>query len=225
MTCKKIADRVTDYYEGALSSSEAREIETHLEICEKCRMHFEHMRQLISAMGKLPEKPRLSPNSRAHIMEAFREYHSQQRIFGIRRTWTFASAGVIAIAVLAVVVWIVRTHTGRPTELRAATLDLTDRAVLRGPDENPPKPPLQLPRDNLNLNVYLPVGSEPGKYEIEVADRPDHPLVKSEGSAVLRDHIAVIQVNLNLQPLRPGLYMVGIRQAGWSWTYYPVVLK
>jgi hypothetical protein len=158
-------------------------------------------------------------------MEAFREYHSQRRIFGIRRTWAFASAGLITITILAVVVWIVRIHTQRPIELRAATLDLTDRAVLRGPEENPPKPPLQLPKGNLNLTIYLPVGSEPGKYEVEVVDRPDHPLVKSDGSAVLRDHIAVIEVKLNLESLRPGLYHVGIRQADWSWTYYQVVLK
>jgi len=225
MTCKKIADLVTDYYEGALSSSEAREIETHLEICEKCRMHFEHMRQLISAMGKLPEKPRLSPNSRAHIMEAFREYHSQQRIFGIRRTWAFASAGVIAIAVLAVVVWIVRTHTWRPTELRAATLDLTDRAVLRGPDENPPNPPLQLPRGKLNLTVYLPVGSEPGMYEMQVVRGAGEPVWGGEGEARLENHTTTLHMKVDLRDWKPGQYSLGIRPKGWSWTYYPLVVK
>jgi len=30
---------------------------------------------------------------------------------------------------------------------------------------------------------------------------------------------------VDLQRLHPGLYLVGIRQVGWSWAYYPVVLK
>lgn len=225
MTCKKIADRVTDYYEGALSSSEAREIETHLEICEKCRMHFEHMRQLISAMGKLPEKPRLSPNSRAQIMEAFRDYHSEKRIFGIRRIWAFASAGVITIAVLAVVVWVVRTRTERPIELRAVTLDLTDRGPLRGTEEQPPKPPLQLVRGNFNLTVYLPVGSEPAVYEMQVVSEQGQAVWAAEGEGRLESYTTTLHLKVDLSDSKPGQYSLGVRPKGWEWTYFPLVVK
>ena len=225
MTCKEIADRVTDYYDSALSSSEAREIETHLESCERCRMHFERMRQLISAMGKLPETSNLAAKTRAQIMEEFREYHSQRRLFGFRRGWAFTAAGVIAIAVLAIVVWIVRTHTERPTELRAATLDLTDRGPLRGTEEQPPKPPLQLVRGNFNLTVCLPVGSEPGVYEIQVVSEQGQSVWAGEGDARLESHTTTLHLKVDLSDSKPGQYSLGVRPKGWEWTYFPLVVK
>jgi hypothetical protein len=56
-------------------------------------------------------------------------------------------------------------------------------------------------------------------------EQPGKPLISAEGAAALRDHIAVLEVNVDLERLHPGLYLVGIRQAGWSWAYYPVVVK
>jgi hypothetical protein len=77
----------------------------------------------------------------------------------------------------------------------------------------------------LALSIYLPIGSEPGKYEVEMGREAGKPLAKAEGSAMLRGHIAVLEVKLNLEPLRAGVYRLGIRQRGWSWTYYRVVLR
>jgi hypothetical protein len=106
-----------------------------------------------------------------------------------------------------------------------SVLDLRNRSVLRGTEPNPNVPPIELPKAALALSIYLPTGSEPGKYEVEFVEQPDRQLVRSEGSAALRDHIAVVEVRLNLELLHPGHYLLGIRQAGWDWTYYPAVLK
>jgi len=75
------------------------------------------------------------------------------------------------------------------------------------------------------LSIYLPIGSEPGKYEVELGREAGKPVAKAAGSAVLREHIAVLEVKLNLRQFQPGVYHLGIRQSGWSWTYYRVVLK
>ena len=71
----------------------------------------------------------------------------------------------------------------------------------------------------------MPTGSEPGKYELEVVEQLGKRLIGAEGTAALRDHIAVLEVKVDLELLHPGLYLVGIRQAGWSWAYYSVVPK
>ncbi len=84
---------------------------------------------------------------------------------------------------------------------------------------------MELPRSALAFSIYLPTGSEPGKYELEIVGHPDSPLVRPEVLAVLREHIAVVEVKLNLELLHPGHYMVGIRQDGSGWTYYPAVVK
>jgi len=108
---------------------------------------------------------------------------------------------------------------------QANLMDLRERAALRGAEANPNRAPIELPRAALALSMYLPTGSEPGKYQVEIVEQPGKPLISAEGVAALRDHIAVLEVKVDLQRLRPGLYLVGIRQGGWSWAYYPVVLK
>ena len=61
-------------------------------------------------------------------------------------------------------------------------VDFRYQAPLRGPDQNANKAPVQIPRDRLTLSIYLPVGSEPGKYEVEVLQEPDHPLAQAAGA-------------------------------------------
>jgi hypothetical protein len=56
------------------------------------------------------------------------------------------------------------------------------------------------------LSIYLPTGSEPGKYQVEIVEQPGKALISAESAAALRDHIAVLEVNVDLQRLHPGLY-------------------
>ena len=140
-----------------------------------------------------------------------------------------AVAAAAAIVVIVGAVWMVYRSLGphRDTNViyQANLLDLREKSALRGAEANPSGAPIELPRGALALSIYLPTGSEPGKYQVEIVEQPGKPLIGAEGTATLRDHIAVLEVNVDLQRLHPGLYLVGIRQAGWSWAYYPVVLK
>ena len=85
--------------------------------------------------------------------------------------------------------------------------------------------PIELARGHLAFTLYLPTGSEPGQYEVEVAEQLDQPLATATGSATLQNGIAVLEVKLNLTGLHPGLYLLAVRQAGGSWNPYTVVLK
>ena len=102
--------------------------------------------------------------------------------------------------------------------------DLRDLAPLRGVEGKTPAP-VELTRGHLALTLYLPTGSEPGQYEVEVAEQLDQPLATATGSATLRDGIAVLEVKIDLAPLHPGLYLLAIRQAGRTWAPYTVLLK
>ena len=113
-----------------------------------------------------------------------------------------------------------------PISYQSIPLDLRNRAVLRGEESAPDKSPIELPRGRLSLSIYLPIGSEAGKYEFEIAQEPEKPLVRETGDvAGLRDGIAAFNVKLNLESIRPGRYLARIRRSGWSWRYYHVVLK
>ena len=112
-----------------------------------------------------------------------------------------------------------------PGSYQPFLLDLRNRAVLRGEESVPSESPLELPRGRLSLSIYLPIGSESGKYEFEIAQEPDKPLVRAENVAGLHDGIAAFNIKLNLEPLGPGRYLARIRRTGWSWRYYHVVLR
>lgn len=107
----------------------------------------------------------------------------------------------------------------------ASLLDLRNKAALRGAGENGNGAPAVLPGAPLDLSIYLPTGSEPGKYEVQVTQGPGEPLLKAQGQARLREHIAVLEVRLDLQQVRSGQYMFWIREGNSSWSYYPILVE
>jgi len=166
----------------------------------------------------------------SHCSPCFDEYmafREEARRSG--RLRMVAVAAVAAIVVIVGAIWLVYRSSGphgnTNVKYQANLLDLRERAALRGAESNPSGAPIELRRAALALSIYLPTGSEPGKYQVEIVEQPGKPLISAEGVAALRDHIAVLEVKVDLQRLRPGLYLVGTRQGGWSWAYYPVVLK
>ncbi len=149
--------------------------------------------------------------------------------------WIAVAAAVVLVAGVAVWLWLAGrgSRQAPPGSVVAQNngpykeqlVDFRYQAPLRGPDKNAKKAPVQIPRDRLTLSIYLPVGSEPGKYEVQVLQEPDHPLAQAEGPAELRDHIAVLSLKLDLTRLPPGLYLMEIGQRGSSRSEYPILLK
>jgi len=226
MTCKEAAYRASDYFEGALSHSEVAEIDAHLASCARCRTYFEQTRQLIDAMHRLPRSYSYSPRTRSQIMADFETHHSVPRVFGIRRSWVFVAAGIMTVAALAVLVWIAQIRNERPAVLQAVTLDLTARGPVRGPEEGPPKPPLEIPRGNLDLTIYLPFGSEPGIYDLQIVrERGKPPIWSSEAEARLENYKTTVHLKVDAHRWKSGAYSIGISAKGWPWTYFPVVLR
>jgi hypothetical protein len=95
---------------------------------------------------------------------------------------------------------------------QANVLDLRNRSVTRGREATPNNAPLELPRGRLALSIYLPIGLEPGEFEVEIVQKPGTPLRTASGSASLRDHIAVLEVKLDLTGLDTGLYLLAVRE-------------
>jgi len=174
----------------------------------------------------------------SHLMEcspcfveyvAFRDQALRQR--RLRRL-----AVAAAIAVICVGVWFAYKerllHTpneqianhGTAVTYEAKLADWRDQAPVRGAEGKTPAP-LEFNRGPIALTLYLPTGSEPGQYEVEVAEQLDQPLATASGSVTLQNGIAVLEVKLNLAGLRPGLYYLAVRQAGRTWAPYTVLLK
>ncbi len=75
------------------------------------------------------------------------------------------------------------------------------------------------------MSIYLPTGSEPGRFEVGIAEKSKKLLLTTEGVAAFRDDVTVLEVKLDLTGVTPGQYLLATRQPGADWACYPVLLK
>lgn len=153
------------------------------------------------------------------------------------KTIQFAAIAATILIAVAIGVWLI-VHGGllgpeegsetiarqSPVSYQPAVLDLRSRSLVRGGSTSN-DPPLELPRHRVFLSIYLPTGTEPADFDVEIAQQADQPILTTSGSANLRDHITVLEAKLDLTALPPGAYLLALRQKGWDWNYYRLALK
>ncbi len=152
----------------------------------------------------------------------FCELRKSHRRWRALRFYGIAASAVLAAGILA---WFLVKVSFGPARLQPVTVDLTAWATVRGAESNPPNPPVQLARGYFDMTVYLPVGSEPGIYEIQVLREPDQPIWSARREVKLENYKATLRVQIDLRRFSPGLYLLAFRQQDRSWTYIPMVLK
>jgi hypothetical protein len=113
----------------------------------------------------------------------------------------------------------------QPQPLQLATLDLRGQTTVRGeqrPTAGTDVP--TIPARNLELSVYLPLGSEEGDYEMQLLSEPERPLLSQTGAAALAGNDVVLRLVANLSSVEPGTYTLRLRRSGFSWRNYSIVL-
>ncbi|MGH9739292.1 MAG: hypothetical protein ACRD4X_12015 [Candidatus Acidiferrales bacterium] len=73
--------------------------------------------------------------------------------------------------------------------------------------------------------IYLPMGSQPGRYEVRIASENNQAGSNVGGIARIENGNTVLRVRIDLSKLNPGQYSLGIRQPPWDWRYYPFALR
>ena len=108
------------------------------------------------------------------------------------------------------------------------TLDLTNYGTFRGAEEQPPKPPLNLPAALLHVNLILPRFSEAGPYTIiVVAGREGTSRIAyATGNATLVGNQTELTVTLDLRRAKPGSYVLLTELSGQDdWYSYPLRIQ
>jgi hypothetical protein len=110
-----------------------------------------------------------------------------------------------------------------------AVLNFESDSITRGAEgERSAGADLQrVPRGRVALFVYLPLGSEPGHYEVRLLqNRSDpNPLVSFGATGELEDGLTVLRITADLSEFKPGTYTVAIRRRGESWRYRRIVIS
>jgi hypothetical protein len=138
-----------------------------------------------------------------------------------RRILTWAAAAVLAIAA-GTGGWML-TKGGDPVATEThAELDLRPYAIMRGESQTADRPPLQLPRGQVLLTLFLPTGSEPAQYEVEVRDSNAVSKASARGEARVQNQVTVLALTVSTGSLSPGAYQLAVRRAGDRWQEFPV---
>jgi hypothetical protein len=130
---------------------------------------------------------------------------------------------VAALVIVGLPVWLwMRTHPGvRPPE--TAVVDLRGFSLERGENASQTdRPPLELHRSTKHLILDLPIGSAEGAYEIALLTESGAQLVSATGTSQLENRVVVLQAQVDIGEVRPGVYYLALRRPGLEWNRYAV---
>ena len=148
----------------------------------------------------------------------------RDRIMRAASIWTLAT---FLVAGLTYSGYRALRHSSAPQEF-ATAFNFQDRPVFRGPHQAAVDPsPFVLPRGIVIVSVTLPLGSQPGTYDLEIySDGQTHPLLTASGQAILHSNgSTVLVVHLDSSKLRSGQYQLGVGKNDSDWSYSALVLR
>ena len=177
----------------------------------------------------------------AKCSPCYREFRALQEAAGVptpasrvaSRAWMLAAAAALVV-VAAGTWWLTRgeSNSAAPqvasapatTSLRAE-LDLRKFAVLRSEHSAERQEPVVVPTGVLEIKLLLPVGSEPGPYDIQVLDADLKSLATAHSVAEIQDFITTLKATLDLRTVPPGAYQLAVRRQGDDWRMFPARVK
>ena len=149
----------------------------------------------------------------------FQAAHQRRRT---QRLLAIAASILIAIGIAG---WVLFQKHNESLVAQTAVLDLRNRSIPRGTEPNPAEPPLEINHVATRWNIYLPLGSSEGQYDIRIVTPSGESLFAVGGTAKLTDHITSLQVAAGVSSAQPGQYILKIRKVDSEWNSYAVVLR
>jgi len=162
--------------------------------------------------------------------QEFRQLQQPVRVSSRVRP-ALAAAAVVLLAVAGVTYFGRNGVIGLPsgTQPNAAIqpllIDYRGDSTTRSETGDPLPKSVTVPRANVVATILLPVGSEPGQYELRLLDGAKRSRLAKEASGDLKDFAVRVDINLDLRSLPSGAYTLEIRRSGEEWDPHPLVLR
>jgi hypothetical protein len=155
----------------------------------------------------------------------YRDFLELQAGYRRRRMQTVLAIAASILIVVGVAGWALFFKQKGPPVVQTAVLDLRNRSVPRGGELNPEEQPLEMSRGIRHLNVYLPLGSAEGPYEMRVTTTAGSAVFTTSSVASLKDGVTSIQAVIDLSSATSGQYVFQVRRPNSEWTSYALRLR
>jgi hypothetical protein len=153
----------------------------------------------------------------------FLRFKDEFRTAAARRTSTTRRRVVVATGILVTTGVAAFVFRERENRVHLVEVDLQNYATYRGVGEGTPRDSrIRMPRGRVHLVLLLVPGAVAGQYDIQLWSDPTRdPILVRKAQSATRNGREALQTDLDLR-LRPGTYMLGVRNDDRSWRYYPV---
>ena len=155
----------------------------------------------------------------------YRDFSELRKGREVQRNRTLLAIAPSILVAVGTASWVLIRRHNESLVAQTAVADLRNHSVSRSPESNPKEKPLELRRSFSQLNIYLPLGSPEGVYEVRIVTSSGDSLLNMGGTAQLNDGITTLQMRGNAFIARPGQYILQIRKAPSEWNSYPLVLR
>jgi hypothetical protein len=153
----------------------------------------------------------------------YRDFLQLQREYRQRRTRTIFAVAASVLIVVGLATWAM-LHQNNSGQI-AAVVDLRDRSMARGTEPPPTEPPLQIPRNASRLEIFLPLGSTDGPYDLRITTVRGELLFSGPGEAKLEEGVTKLRVDLKMSLARPGNYLLQIHRQTSEWVSFPLQIR
>ena len=153
------------------------------------------------------------------------DFSQFQAAHQLRRTRTLLAIAASILIAIGIAGWVLLQKHNESVVAQTAVLDLRNRSIPRGTESNPAEPPLEINHAATHWNIYLPLGSSEGQYDIRIVTPSGEILFAAGGTAKLADQITSLQIPASLSSSRSGRYVLQIRKTGSEWSSYPLLLR
>ena len=147
----------------------------------------------------------------------------EERVVQRRRAWLRMAAAAVVIVAIAVGAWFFANRRAPATDVQAQ-VDLRPYAQTRS-DTTVDQQPLSLPRGRLTLSVILPVGFEPGAYDVQLLDSRLVSQASSTGTATSENFVTTLRTTLDVSDVPRGVYQLAIRGTSREWELFPAEVE